>query len=100
MEVRHPQTVYAGLQKSLQQEWAFVEHVTLGIGPEFHPVEDELCDAFLPALFKGAISKIPRRAVTGIPLTAPTGKHPVSSQDASLQISMVRLSFGWRIMPS
>jgi hypothetical protein len=31
-----PQTAYAGLQKSLQQEWQFVQRVTKGIaGPEF-----------------------------------------------------------------
>ena len=34
----HPQTSYTGLQKSLQQEWAFVQRVTPGIGPEFQPM--------------------------------------------------------------
>ena len=32
---KHPQAAYAGLQKSLQQEWAFVQHATQGIGKEF-----------------------------------------------------------------
>jgi hypothetical protein len=29
------QTAYSGLQKSLQQEWQFVQGVTKEIGPEF-----------------------------------------------------------------
>ena len=29
---KHPQSAYAGLQKSLQQEWAFVQQVTPGVG--------------------------------------------------------------------
>ena len=37
---KHPQSAYAGLQKSLQQEWAFVQRVTPGIGNEFGPVEE------------------------------------------------------------
>ena len=48
---KHPQSVYAGLQKSLQQEWAFVHGVTPGICNEFGPVEEEIAKAFLPELF-------------------------------------------------
>ena len=57
----HPQTKYAGLQKSLQKEWFFVQRVTLGTGMEFQVVEDELRDTFLPALFQGATSQISGR---------------------------------------
>ena len=39
---KHPQSVYAGLQKSLQQEWAFMQRVTPGIGKAFGPVEEEI----------------------------------------------------------
>ena len=35
---KHPQSAYAGLQKSLQQEWAFMQQVTPGIGDEFAPL--------------------------------------------------------------
>ena len=56
---RHPQTAYAGLQKSLQQEWYFVQRVTLDISMEFQAVEDVLHDIFLPDLFQGATSQIP-----------------------------------------
>ena len=36
------QTSYAGLQKSLHQEWSIVQHVTLHIVGAFHPVEEAL----------------------------------------------------------
>eukprot|EP00978_Attheya_sp_CCMP212_P031185 scaffold117077_cov65-Attheya_sp.AAC.6 len=38
------------LQKSLQQEWQFLQRVTDGIGTEFAAVESSLKDDFLPAL--------------------------------------------------
>ena len=56
---KHPQSAYAGLQKSLQQEWAFVQRVTPGIEDEFIPVEGEITKAFLPALFEGS-GAVPR----------------------------------------
>ena len=46
-----PQAAYSGLQRSLQQEWQFVQRVTSGIGPEFIGVEETLAHFFLPALF-------------------------------------------------
>ena len=33
---KHPQSTYSGLQKSLQQEWAFVQKVTPNIGTPFN----------------------------------------------------------------
>ena len=35
---KHPQLDYAGLQNSLQQEWAFVQWVAPDIGDTFGPV--------------------------------------------------------------
>ena len=49
---KHPQSAYAGLQKSLHQEWAFVQRVTQGVGDAFVPVEDALKETFVPELFK------------------------------------------------
>ena len=37
---KHPQYAYAELQESLQQEWAFVQRVTPGVGNSFDPVEN------------------------------------------------------------
>ena len=65
---RHLQMAYTGLQKSLQQEWAFVQRVTPGIGMAFQTVKYEMRDKFLPTLFQGAMSHIPRRAITVIPV--------------------------------
>ena len=45
-----------------------MQYVTPGIGMVFQPVEDELQDTFLLALFQGATSQIPGRAITGLPV--------------------------------
>ena len=50
---KHPQSAYAGLQKFLQQEWAFVQRVTPGVREAFVPVEEALREIFVPALFEG-----------------------------------------------
>ena len=63
---RHPQTAYAGLQKSLYQEWAFMQRVTPYIGMAVQMVEDVLWDIFIPSLFQGATSQISGRAITGL----------------------------------
>ena len=48
---KYPQTAFAGLTKSLQQEWQYVQRVTPGVGAFFQPVEDAIVEKFLPALF-------------------------------------------------
>ena len=50
---KHPQSAYAGLQKSLQKEWDFVQRVTPGVGDAFGPVEVALKEIFVPELFHG-----------------------------------------------
>ena len=49
---KHPQSTYAGLQKHLQQEWAFVQSVTPGVGDAFGLVGGVLREIFVPALFQ------------------------------------------------
>jgi hypothetical protein len=46
-----PQAAYSSLQKSLQQEWQFVQRFTKGIGPEFASIEQTLAKTFLPTPF-------------------------------------------------
>ena len=49
---RHLQTAYAGLQKSIQQEWDFVHRVKLHTREAFRPVEEALEKSFLMALLR------------------------------------------------
>ena len=53
---KYPQTAYAGLQKSLQQEWTFLQRVLPEIGPHFEEVEKAIHQSFLPALFGEKLS--------------------------------------------
>ena len=56
---RYPQTAYAGLAKSLQSEWQFLQRVTPDVGEAFAPVEEAIRESFLPALLgeEGAVSE-------------------------------------------
>lgn len=47
----YPQTAYAGLQKSLQAEWQYIQRVTEGVGDLFSELEEKIAHKFLPALF-------------------------------------------------
>jgi hypothetical protein len=50
--ISHTQSAYTGLQKSLQQEWQFVQRVVKGIGgDDFSEMEKAINDLFLPSLF-------------------------------------------------
>ena len=64
----HPQSAYAGLQKSLQHEWAFVQRVTPGIRDSFRPVEEALRETFFLALLQGLGEGAPGRGVTRLPV--------------------------------
>jgi len=48
---RYPQTAYAGLVRSLQTEWTYLQRVVPGADAAFQPIEEALQGAFLPALF-------------------------------------------------
>ena len=65
---KHPQSAYAGLNKSLQQEWAFGLWVTLGIGYAFGPVEEDITKAFLPELFERVGDGAPGMKITRLPV--------------------------------
>ena len=65
---KHPQSAYAGLQKSLQQEWASMQRVTPFLGNAFVPVEKALWETFVLALFEGLGEVTPNRGVTRLPV--------------------------------
>ena len=67
---KHQQSTYTGLQKSLQQEWEFVQRVTPYIGDAFRMVETSLWDVFLLYLLQGIGEGTPGRGIT-----RPTVKH-------------------------
>jgi hypothetical protein len=52
-----PPSAYAGLQKSLQQEWQFVQRVVEEIGEDFSEIEKAITDLFLPALFADQLKR-------------------------------------------
>ena len=47
---RHPQTAYAGMTKSLQCEWQYLQRVLPNASEVFKPIEQALRSYFLPAL--------------------------------------------------
>jgi muconolactone delta-isomerase len=48
---RYPQAAYAGLQKSLQTEWQFLQQVTNGLGNKFLEIKKRLSQEFPLSLF-------------------------------------------------
>ena len=65
----YPQTAYAGLQKSLQQEWQYLQRVTADIADHFSPIEKAICDDFLPALFgEPCLEDSYRRPLAALPV--------------------------------
>jgi hypothetical protein len=49
---RFPQTAYAGLAKSLQCEWQYLQRVIPDVGDSFAPIEKALVEDFFPALLQ------------------------------------------------
>ena len=76
------QISYNELQKSLRQEWAFLQPVTHKIRDSFGPVEDALQDSFLTDLFQGVREVIPGQGSPACRWPRRTGWNHVSSQDA------------------
>ena len=64
-----PQSAYAGLQKSLQQEWKFVQRATKNCGKKFEDLSKTIFDTFLRALFDDEIEEEDsRRKLAALPI--------------------------------
>ena len=46
---KHPQTAYAGLTKSLQMEWTYLQRVVPNVATFFEPIKEAIKTEFLPA---------------------------------------------------
>ena len=78
-----PQTAYAGLTKSLQSEWQYLQRVVSGLRESFGLVMAALRDKFLPALlqvdaetvtkFRPLWALPPKKGRLGIPDPTTTG---------------------------
>jgi hypothetical protein len=65
----HPQTAFAGLQKSLQHEWQFIQRVIEDIGDCFFDLEEAITDIFLPALYGESLKDCDyRRKLSALPV--------------------------------
>lgn len=53
--IQFPQAAYVGIQKSLQDEWQFVQRTTPGLSNQFPPLEDVIESSFFPSLFDGMV---------------------------------------------
>eukprot|EP00978_Attheya_sp_CCMP212_P020015 scaffold56827_cov52-Attheya_sp.AAC.2 len=65
---RYQQLAYAGLQKSFQQEWQFLQRVTDGISTELESVESSLKNDFLSALLGQSKIGQPLRDLLALPV--------------------------------
>ena len=66
--VRFPQAAYAGMVKSLQNEWQYLQRVVPDSGPLFQPLEDTIKTKLLPALFQAEPHLVPTRSLLERPV--------------------------------
>ena len=87
-----PQLAYAGMQRSLQHEWQFIQCVVPQISEKFEVVKEVLHQQFLPALFKESLENDdPHLKLASLPvkkagLALP---NPVASADLNYKASTI-----------
>jgi hypothetical protein len=89
------------LQKSLQQEWQFVQRVVEGIDKDFSEIEKAINDLFLPSLFADQLdesnpccnlSKLPVK-FSGLALPNPVTSFEASFEASTLVCSQLLAAF-------
>ena len=88
---RFPQTAYAGLAKSLQHEWQYLQRVTPAVAESFAPIEEALAEGFLPALLKESVEGVAKlRELLALPVRmAGLGvPNPTVTADACYRASL------------
>ena len=85
---RYPQTAFAALTKSLQNEWTYLQRVVPDVSAAFQPIENALAEDFIPALFGD--KACPSRDLTQLPVRhAGLGiPNPVTSSDKHFTVSL------------
>jgi hypothetical protein len=81
----HPQYAYASLQKSLLQEWQFVQQVVKGIRGKFSAIEESMDVLFLPTLLSDKLEECNRKLpMKFVGLALP---YPVASSEPNFEAS-------------
>jgi hypothetical protein len=100
---RFPQTAYAGLVKSLQTEWTYLQRVVPDINAAFAPIEKAVVDDFLPLLFGDSSATFEQtRALMAIPVkfagtgitdpVASAARHHAFSRDVTTAVTTSLIS--------
>jgi hypothetical protein len=88
---RFPQTAYAGMTFSLQQEWQYLHRGTPGVAKYFAPLEKAISESFLPALLEdstSAIAKLRDQLALSVKCGGIGIPNPVKSAPASYKASV------------
>jgi hypothetical protein len=82
----YPQSVYAGMQKSVQAEWTFVQRVIRDMGDKFGTIREAIYRSFLPSLLKETLpdnDPLHRPAALPVKSAGLALTDPVESVDAN-----------------
>jgi hypothetical protein len=88
---RFPQTAYAGLVKSLQLEWQYLQRVSPEVAADFAPVEHAIASIFLPSLLDenpGGIGKLRGLMALSVRLAGIGLPSPVDTADQCYRASL------------
>lgn len=104
---RYPQTAYAGLSKSLQLEWQYLQRVTSDTAAAFGPIEDVFAGTFLPSLLaedrpgitslRSQLTLPVRQTGLGVPDPTATADHCYTASKACTSLLTASLLDGSKL---